>query len=56
MFNICFLLDLLQLTIINNTGFAVAGGSDIALCCDIIVMANNAKVRQGTTLEKGSRE
>ncbi|MBM3570041.1 MAG: crotonase/enoyl-CoA hydratase family protein [Alphaproteobacteria bacterium] len=25
-------------------GFAVAGGSDIALCCDLIVMAENARI------------
>jgi len=25
-------------------GFAVAGGSDIALCCDIIIMEDNAKI------------
>jgi len=25
-------------------GYAVAGGSDIALCCDIIIMADNAKI------------
>ena len=25
-------------------GFAVAGGSDIALCCDLIIMAENAKI------------
>jgi enoyl-CoA hydratase len=24
-------------------GYAVAGGSDIALCCDLIVMADDAK-------------
>jgi enoyl-CoA hydratase len=25
-------------------GFAVAGGSDIALCCDIILMAEDARI------------
>merc|ERR1711879_701371 len=25
-------------------GFAVAGGSDIALCCDLVVMASNARI------------
>jgi enoyl-CoA hydratase len=25
-------------------GFAVAGGSDIALCCDLVVMAEDAKI------------
>eukprot|EP01128_Nolandella_sp_AFSM9_P007123 TRINITY_DN3809_c0_g1_i2.p1 TRINITY_DN3809_c0_g1~~TRINITY_DN3809_c0_g1_i2.p1 ORF type:complete len:277 (+),score=60.51 TRINITY_DN3809_c0_g1_i2:124-831(+) len=25
-------------------GFAIAGGSDIALCCDIVVMADDAKI------------
>lgn len=25
-------------------GFAVAGGSDIALCCDIVIMADDAKI------------
>jgi enoyl-CoA hydratase len=31
-------------TIAKIRGFAVAGGSDIALCCDLIVMADDAKV------------
>ena len=31
-------------TIAKVHGFAVAGGSDIALCCDLIVMADDAKI------------
>ncbi len=31
-------------TISKVHGFAVAGGSDIALCCDFIVMADDAKI------------
>lgn len=31
-------------TIAKIRGFAVAGGSDIALCCDLVVMADNAKI------------
>jgi enoyl-CoA hydratase len=31
-------------TICKVHGYAVAGGSDIALCCDLIVMADDAKI------------
>lgn len=31
-------------TIAKIRGFAVAGGSDIALCCDLIVMASDARI------------
>lgn len=31
-------------TIAKIHGFAVAGGSDIALCCDLVIMAENAKI------------
>jgi len=31
-------------TIAKVHGYAVAGGSDIALCCDLIVMADDAKI------------
>lgn len=31
-------------TIAKIRGFAVAGGSDIALCCDLIVMTDDAKI------------
>jgi enoyl-CoA hydratase len=31
-------------TIAKVRGFAVAGGSDIALCCDLVVMADDAKI------------
>jgi hypothetical protein len=31
-------------TIAKVQGFAVAGGSDIALCCDLVVMAEDAKI------------
>ncbi len=31
-------------TIAKIRGFAVAGGSDIALCCDLIVIADDAKI------------
>ncbi len=31
-------------TIAKIRGFAVAGGSDIALCCDVVVMAENARI------------
>lgn len=31
-------------TIAKVRGFAVAGGSDIALCCDLVVMAEDAKI------------
>jgi enoyl-CoA hydratase len=31
-------------TICKVQGYAVAGGSDIALCCDFIVMADDAKI------------
>ncbi len=31
-------------TIANVRGHAVAGGSDIALCCDFVVMADDAKI------------
>ncbi len=34
----------LKPTIAKIRGFAVAGGSDIALCCDILVMAEDAKI------------
>lgn len=31
-------------TICKVQGFAVAGGSDIALCCDVVVMADDARI------------
>ncbi len=31
-------------TLCKVQGFAVAGGSDIALCCDLVVMAEDAKI------------
>jgi enoyl-CoA hydratase/carnithine racemase len=31
-------------TICKVQGFAVAGGSDIALCCDLVVMADDARI------------
>lgn len=31
-------------TIAKIHGYAVAGGSDMALCCDIVIMAENAKI------------
>jgi enoyl-CoA hydratase len=31
-------------TIAKVRGFAVAGGSDIALCCDLVVMAEDARI------------
>ena len=31
-------------TICKVHGYAVAGGSDIALCCDIVVMADDARI------------
>jgi enoyl-CoA hydratase len=31
-------------TIAKVHGFAVAGGSDIALCCDLVIMADDAKI------------
>ena len=31
-------------TICKVQGFAVAGGSDIALCCDLVVMAEDARI------------
>ncbi|KAE8390106.1 ClpP/crotonase-like domain-containing protein [Aspergillus alliaceus] len=31
-------------TIAQVHGAAVAGGSDIALCCDLVIMANNARI------------
>lgn len=31
-------------TICKVQGFAVAGGSDIALCCDIVIMSEDAKI------------
>ena len=31
-------------TICKVQGYAVAGGSDIALCCDVVVMAEDAKI------------
>jgi enoyl-CoA hydratase len=31
-------------TIAKGRGFAVAGGSDIALCCDFVVMAQDARI------------
>lgn len=31
-------------TIAKIRGFAVAGGSDIALCCDVVVMADDARI------------
>jgi len=31
-------------TICKIHGYAVAGGSDIALCCDIVIMAEDAKI------------
>ena len=34
----------LKPTIAKVQGYAVAGGSDIALCCDLIVMADDAKI------------
>ncbi|XP_072017948.1 putative enoyl-CoA hydratase [Amphiura filiformis] len=34
----------LKPTICKVHGYAVAGGSDIALCCDLIVMAEDAKI------------
>jgi enoyl-CoA hydratase len=34
----------LKPTIAKVHGYAVAGGSDIALCCDLIVMADDAKI------------
>ena len=34
----------LKPTIAKVRGFAVAGGSDIALCCDLVVMAEDAKI------------
>lgn len=34
----------LKPTICKVQGFAVAGGSDIALCCDLVVMAEDARI------------
>ena len=34
----------LKPTICKVQGYAVAGGSDIALCCDIVVMADDARI------------
>ena len=34
----------LKPTICKVRGFAVAGGSDIALCCDLIIMEETAKI------------
>ena len=34
----------LKPTVAKVHGFAVAGGSDIALCCDLVVMAEDAKI------------
>ena len=34
----------LKPTICKVHGYAVAGGSDIALCCDLVVMADDAKI------------
>jgi len=34
----------LKPTICKVQGFAVAGGSDIALCCDLVVMADDARI------------
>jgi len=34
----------LKPTICKVQGFAVAGGSDIALCCDLVVMADDAQI------------
>src|SRR5882757_1796547 len=34
----------LKPTIAQVHGYAVAGGSDIALCCDLVVMAENARI------------
>jgi enoyl-CoA hydratase len=34
----------LKPTIAKVRGYAVAGGSDIALCCDLVVMAEDAKI------------
>ena len=31
-------------TIAKIHGFAIAGGSDIALCCDLVIMADDAKI------------
>lgn len=31
-------------TICKVHGYAIAGGSDIALCCDLVVMADDAKI------------
>lgn len=33
-----------HVTIARVHGYAVAGGSDIAMCCDLIVMAQDAKI------------
>jgi enoyl-CoA hydratase len=42
----CFmaLANGLKPTIAKVRGYAVAGGSDIALCCDLLVMAEDAKI------------
>jgi enoyl-CoA hydratase len=42
----CFssLFRSLKPTICKIRGYAVAGGSDIALCCDLIIMAKDAKI------------
>ena len=34
----------LKPTVCKVQGHAVAGGSDIALCCDLIVMADDAQI------------
>jgi enoyl-CoA hydratase/carnithine racemase len=34
----------LKPTVCKVQGFAVAGGSDIALCCDMVVMADDARI------------
>jgi enoyl-CoA hydratase len=34
----------LKPTVCKVQGFAVAGGSDIALCCDLVVMADDARI------------
>jgi enoyl-CoA hydratase/carnithine racemase len=42
----------LKPTIVKVHGYAVAGGSDIALSCDLVVMAEDARiVRRGSVLE-----
>ena len=38
------LFNSLKPTICKIHGYAVAGGSDIALCCDFIIMSEDAKI------------